>query len=323
MLKRTSCNRSLPLIKLGLIAGRQLAKPLVKQVVLSAKHHPTINTVCIGLGRISYGVSSLLFSWGQIGSSKSTTGKNEAEVGGGTPPGPAEGTPSTSDDTSKAVGADTPAATSSTPVGADDYKASLKLRPLPLRPRKHRPSLKSHFHPPVSDSVLRDAGAELLIELGAYLIAIVFFWYEFSQSSALAKEKEERLERRLAQLEAKINEIAAHHPEVDALADVDNRKRVGWFGAIAKSGRSLFQSLAGAGEAQTATEGRHDQDKPSAPQPVPGKNSAGTSTPHPLGSHPTPPPLPPAAAPHGSPHPTGEPSPKSGTPTSTPSKAAH
>lgn len=311
MLRRTAPARSLPLIKLAVLATRQATKPIVKHIVLSSATHPRVNALCIHAGRLSYGVSSLVFRMavadaragaasplaskpapaaasstsaaatgaapgraaagasgppvaaaassldadgsGDVSAEEAAALPEGAELlrrhapapaatggGGGDsaaataaplPPKTAVGSGGAAPAAAAAAAASTAARLGGATGGAAAAAAtpSWQVRMWQRAPlRQLRRTWVRHFHPPLPDASLRDAGAELLVELLVFLIAALILSYELAQNAAAAAEKERRLFERISQLEAKIDELAAVGG-VARLADQPAAARAGMF----------------------------------------------------------------------------------------------
>ncbi|EPY35254.1 hypothetical protein STCU_01173 [Strigomonas culicis] len=142
------------------------------------------------------------------------------------------------------------------------------------------------FLVPFPEKRLVDAGAELLIELSAYVVLALLLFWELQQQSRAAAAKEAHLQARLEAIEAKVNELArvtqrhADARAVDELApvpelQVDGRLYALWKATelgVATVAQALFAEAPGGGAAP-AVQVRHGGEK--------GGGAAGLSyTPH-------------------------------------------
>ena len=182
----------LPFIKLGVLAVRQLSKPVVSRFIKEAKAHVYLFRVCVFCGRISLGLTGVMQKMAQM----------PPEEKGGSGPTP-----------------QSPVA----PKSAETLE-SLKSDKFTDRPTLRRPvqsvvqTFRRRFYAPVPEKVLCDAGAEVLVEVLAYLIAALILAYEYASSTNSAKEKEAYLLARIDALEEKVRELATEHPYIESLA---------------------------------------------------------------------------------------------------------
>lgn len=178
----------LPLAKVLALLTRQITKPLSKRVVQQAQQHAMIDKFTIALGRFILGTS---------GSLKAAKPASSSPTAGGAPAGGDHVTPEFDAELAASTADRTPLP-ADTPPRPPGFVG-------PMLPRRIRDRF---YGQEVSVDQLRASGAELLVEILAFTILSLLLTYEYAQTKAAERAREEMQLARLRALEEKVNELA-------------------------------------------------------------------------------------------------------------------
>ena len=162
-------------MRLLTLGVRQVTKPFVRSVIVASRSSCVIDRMCVWLGRASYASHTAVFRIGLLM-------KQRHPPAGDIPP--------------LAVDASN---------GAQGRFFAFV--------RNVRFCLRLFVPPSVSDSMVRDSGAEVLVELLAYIILALLLWSEYAQSVEAARSKEAQLEAKFRDLESRLAALASRHSD--------------------------------------------------------------------------------------------------------------
>ncbi|TPP53058.1 Optic atrophy 3 protein (OPA3) family protein [Leishmania donovani] len=263
---------ALPAFKFVFLAIRQVTRPVAKQIVSRANTKRALTyCVCIGLGRVSLGLSGVIAEWTRAEEQKQREAKLKAAQAAGATA--AKNAAQVAMDAGKAVESSiaTTAKSAATPATVTPRSRSL-LQSVVYGPQPKGGAVDTYdstvfldlsrtvgevarvfirypsrsawdvfrqtFLAPFPEDRLVAAGADLLIELVAYTVLCTLLVVELYQQSRTSAAKEAHLQARLEAIESKVNELvecsnrAASSPPVQELPPVRELRVTGRLSAL-------------------------------------------------------------------------------------------